>query len=98
MVVAKEVRRSTESRSEKGGCGTMSTIDQAEYQMMVERLRQAREKAGMTQGEVAEELGKPQSFVSKVENGNRRIDPVELCYFAELYGMPIGWFLTERCA
>ena len=76
----------------------MSTIDQAEYQMMVERLRQARETAGLTQDRVAEELGKPQSFVSKVENGERRIDPVELCYFAEIYGKPIGWFLSERCA
>lgn len=76
----------------------MSTIDQAEYQVMVERLRQAREKAGMTQDEVAGELGKPQSFVSKVENGERRIDPVELCYFAALYGKPIGWFVSARCA
>lgn len=76
----------------------MTTIDQAEYQAMVERLRKAREKAGLTQDRVAEELGKPQSFVSKVENGERRIDPVELCYFAALYGKPIGWFLSDKCA
>lgn len=76
----------------------MSTIDQAEYQIMLERLRQAREKSGLTQDEVAEELRKPQSFVSKVENGDRRIDPVELCYFAALYGKPIAWFVNEKCA
>lgn len=76
----------------------MRTIDQAEYQTLIERLRKARERAGLTQDEVAEELGKPQSFVSKVENGERRIDPVELCYFAELYGKPVTWFLNEKCA
>jgi transcriptional regulator with XRE-family HTH domain len=76
----------------------MSTIDLAEYQIMVDRLRQAREKSGLTQDEVAEELRKPQSFVSKVENGDRRIDPVELCYFAALYGKPITWFVNEKCA
>jgi len=76
----------------------MSTIDLAEYQILVERLRQAREKSGLTQDEVAGELGKPQSFVSKVENGERRIDPVELCYFAALYGKSVTWFVNERCA
>jgi transcriptional regulator with XRE-family HTH domain len=76
----------------------MGTIDQAEYRIMADRLRQAREKSGLTQDEVAEELRKPQSFVSKVENGDRRIDPVELCYFAALYGKSITWFVNEKCA
>jgi transcriptional regulator with XRE-family HTH domain len=58
-----------------------------------ERLREARKAAGMTQEKVAEELGRPQSFVSKVETGERRIDPTELKTFAKLYGKPLTFFL-----
>jgi len=76
----------------------MSTIDSAEYQIMVDRLREAREESGLTQDEVADEFGLLQSFVSKVETGDRRIDPVELCRFAELYKKPVAWFLNEKCA
>ena len=43
----------------------------------------------MTQEKVAEHLGKPQCFVSKVETGERRIDPTELEKFAKLYGKPV---------
>jgi transcriptional regulator with XRE-family HTH domain len=76
----------------------MSTIDSTEYQIMINRLREAREESGLTQDEVADEFGLLQSFVSKVENGDRRIDPVELCRFAELYEKPVAWFLNEKCA
>ena len=41
-------------------------------------LRQVREEAGLTQVELATRLGKPQSFVSKYESGERRLDLVEL--------------------
>jgi len=46
-----------------------------EYRRILERLREARLAAGLTQTQVAERLGKPQSFVSKVELGERQIDP-----------------------
>jgi transcriptional regulator with XRE-family HTH domain len=72
---------------------TMKPIHTPEYKRMRERLREAREAAGMTQEKVAKELGKPQSFVSKVETGERRIDPTELEKFARLYGKPITFFL-----
>jgi len=61
---------------------------------MLERLRQARRDAGMTQAQVAEHLGVRQTFVSKVELGERRIDPVELRRFAEVYGRGVDWFLV----
>jgi len=63
------------------------------YQRMLARLREAREAAKLTQTQVAERLGKPQSYVSKVESGERRVDPVELARFAEVYGLPITAFL-----
>ena len=76
----------------------VGTINATEYEAMVERLRQARQEAGMTQEAVADFFGRPQSFVSKVESGGRRIDPVELCYFADLYQKPLDWFLPEPCS
>jgi transcriptional regulator with XRE-family HTH domain len=65
-----------------------------EYQRMLERLRQARRDAGLTQAQVAERLGVRQTFVSKVELGERRIDPVELARFAAIYRQEIGHFLS----
>ncbi len=40
-------------------------------------LRETRESAGMTQAELAGRLGRPQSFVAKIEGGERRLDPIE---------------------
>ena len=65
-----------------------------EYRAMVERLKQARQEAGLKQEEVAARLGKPQSYVSKVERAERRIDPPELARFAEVLGKPVNWFLS----
>lgn len=43
----------------------------------------ARQAQGLTQVELAERLGKPQSYVSKIERGERRLDVVEFCALAE---------------
>lgn len=63
------------------------------YRRMIEKLRLARLDARLKQSDVATALGKPQSYVSKVENGERRIDPVELRLFARLYGKRLGDFV-----
>ena len=63
------------------------------YRDFLERLRSARHEAGLTQQEVARGLGKPQSFVSKCESGERRVDVVELERFATVYGKPVTYFL-----
>jgi transcriptional regulator with XRE-family HTH domain len=60
---------------------------------MLARLRQARLEAGLTQEAVAQRLSTRQALVSKVERGERRLDPIELTRFAELYGKPVTWFL-----
>jgi transcriptional regulator with XRE-family HTH domain len=49
----------------------------------------------MTQVQVAVALGLPQSFVSKCESGERRVDAVELERFAKLYRKPVTYFLPE---
>lgn len=62
------------------------------YEALARRLRQARESAGLTQTEAAHRLGKPQSFVSKIESGERRIDILELYTIAEVYGKDLSYF------
>lgn len=56
-----------------------------EYKKLIERLKQARLDAGLSQQVVADELNKPQSYVSKVESGDRRLDIIEVKEFAKLY-------------
>ena len=65
------------------------------YQAFLLNLRQAREEAGLTQVEVAQALGKPQSFVSKCESGERRVDVIELAEFARLYRKTLDYFIPE---
>lgn len=48
------------------------------YRAVVRILQEAREEAGLTQEELATRLGETQSFISKVERGERRLDVVEL--------------------
>lgn len=57
------------------------------------KLRKAREEAGLTQAQVAKELGRPQSFVSKMESGERRVDAVELVQLARLYRQNFNYFV-----
>ncbi len=47
----------------------------------------------MSQEEVAAALGAPQKFISRIETGERRLDPLELQELAELYGKPLQFFL-----
>ena len=63
-----------------------------EYQAFRKRLRQARNEAGLNQAEVARRLSRPQSFVSKAESGERRVDFVELQHFARIYKKAISYF------
>jgi transcriptional regulator with XRE-family HTH domain len=63
------------------------------YRQFIARLREAREDAGLTQVQAAQEMGRPQSFISKCESGERRVDAVELQEFARMYGKDMGFFL-----
>lgn len=49
-----------------------------EYEAVLRLLRQAREAAGLTQVDLATALEKSQSFVSKVERGETRLDIIQL--------------------
>ena len=63
------------------------------YKRFLNRLREARLEADLTQVDVAAVLNLPQQHISRVELGERRIDPVELVDLATLYGKPLSFFL-----
>ncbi len=65
----------------------------AAYKLFLRRLREARLAAGLTQVQVADKLHQPQSFVSKCESGERRVDVVELMEFARLYRKELSDFV-----
>ena len=50
-------------------------------------LRDLREKAGLTQADVAERLDKPQSFVAKYEGGERRLSAIEFMDVVRALGL-----------
>ncbi len=63
------------------------------YRAFMERLRVARQRSNLTQREAARRLNKPQSYVSKCEQGERRVDAVEAVEFAQLYGVSLEQLL-----
>ena len=73
-----------------------SAVHEPEYEYLRNRVREARLEAGLTQAEVAKSLDRPLSFVSKCELGERRMDPVDLRRFAELYDKPFEYFFPRR--
>lgn len=71
------------------------SIHSSEYKTVIKKLREAREAVGLTQAEAAEKLNKPQSYISKIERGERRVDIVELSAIARLYRKKIDWFVDN---
>lgn len=55
------------------------------HQDLVAQLIKARQKAGLKQGDVAKKLGRTQSYISKLESGDRRIDIVQIKELAHIY-------------
>ncbi len=66
-----------------------------EYKLFLKRLIQARQDAGLTQREAAKKLRRLQSYVSKSELGERRVDLLEAAEFAKVYGKDLYYFLPE---
>lgn len=65
----------------------MKSVNTDEYQTFLDCLIAARKDADVTQQELAKRLGKPQSFVSKYENRERRLDVVEFLQIARALGV-----------
>lgn len=58
-------------------------------------LKEMRQKHGVTQVELAERLGVPQSFVSKYESGERQLDILELRQICQLLGISFDIFVRQ---
>lgn len=56
------------------------------------RIRSARERLGLKQGELAERLGKNQNAISEYENGDRKVPATELPQLAEALEVPLLYF------
>ena len=69
------------------------SIHTDERATFVKRLKKARMEAGLTQAEVAKKLGSSQSWVSKVELGELRVEAIWLNRLAKLYGKKVSYFL-----
>ena len=65
----------------------MKSLRSPAHVRLLELLLAAREKAGLTQQQLADRLGKPQSFISKYEGGERRIDVIEFIAIADILDM-----------
>ncbi len=68
-------------------------IYQEDHKKIVEHLKKARLDAGLSQIEVSEKLGRTQSYVSKIESGQRRFDVLQLKEFAKLYKKSLDFFV-----
>ncbi|MCK4785763.1 MAG: helix-turn-helix transcriptional regulator [Desulfobacteraceae bacterium] len=66
-----------------------------DYDVFLRQLRAEREKARLTQAELAERLNQTQSFISKCERGERRIDVVELRAFCHAIGISYTEFVIR---
>lgn len=64
-----------------------------DYKEILNHLKQARIDSGLSQQSVAAKLGKPQSYISKIESGERRLDVIELKKIAEIYNKDISHFV-----
>lgn len=69
------------------------TIRTKEYAVFIERMKKARLESGLRQIDVAKKMKRPQSYISRVESGEYRLDILEVKAFAKLYGKSIEYFV-----
>lgn len=70
------------------------TISSREYERIISRLKQARTEANLLQTEVAKIVKRPQSYISRIESGEYRVDVLELKRFAKIYNKSVNWFFN----
>lgn len=63
--------------------------------IIASRLREARKMAGLSQAQVARELGLHRPSISEAEAGNRKVSAGELAKLAKLYDVSVSWLLGE---
>lgn len=72
----------------------MSRIYSQKNKNLLDKLLSARLEAGLTQIQAGKKLKKPQSYLSKVERGEREIEAIELGDFAKIYKKSLDYFIN----
>lgn len=74
----------------------MKTQEEAKHrEKILLLLREIRQEKGIRQVDMAEQLGVPQSFVSKYESGTRRLDIIELRHICQVLGISLQDFIQK---
>lgn len=76
----------------------VNTMTQTSNESISERLRWAREQAGLSQGQVAKLLGVHRPTISTIESGERTVKAEEVSFFSETYGVEPDWILYGDAA
>jgi transcriptional regulator with XRE-family HTH domain len=71
-----------------------NSIYSTEYKRFLGRLQEARRATGITQIEAAKRLKRPQSYISRCESGQKRIDLFEMQDICRLYRKPLNFFVN----
>lgn len=71
------------------------TIYTREYAAVLQLLRELRERAGLTQVQVAKKLRVTQSLFSKMERGDRRLDIIEIRTLCRVLGVSLPHFVAR---
>jgi len=71
------------------------SIYSVEQNELLKLLRETRKKAGLSQLELSRRLGRSQSFISKYESGQLRLDLIELCSLCREMGISLSTFVRE---
>ena len=72
-----------------------SSLHSHHYQIFRKLLVAARAHSGLTQVQIADQLGKPQSFISKYERGERRLDFTEFVELADVLRVDVSDFVDN---
>ncbi len=70
--------------------------DQLDSNFLGKKIRQARERCGLSQEELAAEMGLGQRAISELENGRRRLAVTEVPQLASILDVPLLYFLFEE--
>ena len=71
------------------------SVHTREYRLLLELLRETRQQARVTQVQLADRLGQTQSFISKCERGELRLDLVQLRAFCQSLGTSLAAFVKK---
>ena len=70
-------------------------IHRTEHEVLIQLIRTLRQEAGLSQEQCCWKLGRPQSFMSDVERGIRRLDLVQIRDLCTVYGISLQEFVRR---